>query len=177
MVRISADIAVREEVRKCWCKQQMLLNISEDLHLDADQSDVWKLLRDTPRLTRLLPGVESVTPIDGNGSEAYAAKVTDKIGPFKLAMNLEVRVTDILESSSLKASLKGGDAIGLNRVTGSIEIALAPAAAGTQMRFDASVEILGKLATLGAVPIRRRTKQSFAEFARSIQTQFAKERS
>jgi len=37
--------------------------------------------------------------------------------------------------------------------------------------------VLGRLATLGAVPIRRRTTQLFAEFARNIQAQFAKERS
>lgn len=154
----------------------MLLKISEDLHLDAGQNDVWKLLRDTPRLTHLLPGVESVTPIVATGIEAYAAKVTDKIGPFKLTMNLEVRVIEAVEKTLLKASLKGADAIGLNRVTGSIEIALAPAVAGTHMRFDAAIEILGKLAMLGAVPIRRRTTQSFAEFAHNIQTQFAKER-
>ena len=40
------------------------------------------------------------------------------------------------------------------------------------MHFEASVEILGKLATLGAVPIRRRTTQVFAEFAKNIQGQF-----
>lgn len=155
----------------------MLLKVTEDLLLDAGPEAVWKLLRDTPRFTALLPGVESVTPIDAAGTEAYAAKVTDRIGPFKVTMNLEVRVAEACEPSSLKASLKGADSLGMNRVTGSIEIALTAASPGTQMRFDASVEILGRLATLGAVPIRRRTTQSFAEFARNIQAQFAKERS
>ncbi len=41
------------------------------------------------------------------------------------------------------------------------------------MHFEASIEVLGKLATLGAVPIRRRTSQVFAEFAKNIQGQFA----
>lgn len=41
------------------------------------------------------------------------------------------------------------------------------------MRFEADIEILGKLATLGAGPIRRRTTEKFAEFARNIQAQFA----
>ena len=155
----------------------MLLKVTEDLLLDAGPEAVWKLLRDTPRFTALLPGVESFTPIDAAGTEAYAAKVSDRIGPFKVTMNLEVRVAEACEPTGLKASLKGADSLGLNRVTGSIDIALTAAATGTQMRFDASVEILGKLAMLGAVPIRRRTRQSFAEFARNIQAQFAKERS
>jgi hypothetical protein len=41
------------------------------------------------------------------------------------------------------------------------------------MRFEADIEILGRLATLGAAPIRRRTTEKFAEFARNIQAQFA----
>ena len=48
---------------------------------------------------------------------------------------------------------------------------------GGKAQLKHSIEVLGKLATLGAVPIRRRTTQSFAEFARNIQEQFAKERS
>ena len=45
------------------------------------------------------------------------------------------------------------------------------------LHFEASIEILGKLATLGAVPIRRRTTQVFSEFAQNIQQEFAKESS
>ena len=78
-----------------------------------------------------------------------------------------------MEPSSLKASLKGADSMGLNRMTGSMQVALSPAQSGTQMQFEASIEVLGKLATLGAVPIRRRTTQVFAEFAKNIQGQFA----
>jgi carbon monoxide dehydrogenase subunit G len=99
--------------------------------------------------------------------------VSDRIGPFKITMNLEVRITEAVEPSLLKAALKGADSMGLNRVTGSLQIALRPTLAGTQMNFEASMEVLGKLATLGAVPIRRRTTQVFAEFAKNIQGQFA----
>jgi carbon monoxide dehydrogenase subunit G len=63
--------------------------------------------------------------------------------------------------------------MGLNRMTGSLQVALTPASPGTIMQFEASIEVLGKLATLGAVPIRRRTAQVFAEFAKNIQGQFA----
>jgi carbon monoxide dehydrogenase subunit G len=151
----------------------MLLKLAEELPLSAPLEEVWKLLRDTPRLTALLPGVESVAPLQEEGKEAYTAKVTDRIGPFKITMNLEVRVTEAVEPSLVKASLRGADSMGLNRMTGSMQVALTPAPTGTQMYFEASIEVLGKLATLGAVPIRRRTTQVFAEFAKNIQLQFA----
>jgi carbon monoxide dehydrogenase subunit G len=153
----------------------MLLKLAEELALDAPIDEVWKLLRDTPRLTGLLPEVENVTRINEEGAEAYAARVSEKIGPFKITMNLEVRVTEAIELSLLKAAIKGADSMALNRITGSVQVALSPASSGTQMHFEASIEILGKLATLGAVPIRRRTTHAFAEFAQNIQSQFKKE--
>jgi carbon monoxide dehydrogenase subunit G len=152
----------------------MLLKLAEELLIDAPLAEVWNLLRDTPRLTGLLPGVENVTSLQEDGTEAHSATVSEKIGPFKITMNLNVRVTETVEPSLLKASIKGTDSMGLNRMTGSMQVALSSAPSGTQMRFEASIEILGKLATLGAVPIRRRTTQAFAEFARNIQGQFAR---
>ncbi len=153
----------------------MLMKLTEELPLDASIEEVWNLLRDTPRLTRLLPGVENVAPLNEEGVEAYAASVSEKIGPFKITMNLEVRVTEAIEPMQLKATIKGADSMALNRITGSMQVSLGPASSGTQMHFEASIEILGKLATLGAVPIRRRTTQAFAEFAQNIQGQFAKD--
>jgi len=101
--------------------------------------------------------------------------VSERIGPFKITMNIQVTVAESVEPSLLKATIKGADSMGLNRMTGSMQVALNPSACGTQMHFEASIEVLGKLATLGAVPIRRRTTQVFAEFAKNIQGQFEKE--
>jgi hypothetical protein len=54
-----------------------------------------------------------------------------------------------------------------------LHITLIPVSPTAQMRFEAEIEILGKLATLGAAPVRRRVTERFAEFARNIQAQFA----
>jgi len=151
----------------------MLLEIREELNLDASLEDVWRLLRDTPRLARLLPGVEGVAPLNQPGVEAYHTKATDKIGPFKVTLNMEICMAETREPSFLKAGVKGADSIGLNRITGTLHVTLSPASSATQMRFEANIEILGKLATLGAVPIRRRVTEKFAEFARNVQAQFA----
>src|SRR6266699_1692561 len=105
----------------------MLLNLTEELPLNAPIDEVWKLLRDTPRLAGLLPGVESIAPLNEGGVEAYAAKVSEKVGPFKVTMNIEVRVTETNEPSLLNAAIKGADSMGLNRITGSLHVALSSA--------------------------------------------------
>jgi carbon monoxide dehydrogenase subunit G len=138
------------------------MKLSEDLSLDAAPDEVWKLLRDTQRFASFLPGVESVARSNNEAAEEYTAKV---------------RITEMIEPSLLKATVKGADSLGLNRITGSLQVALRPSPAGTEMRFEASIEVLGKLATLGAIPIRHRTTESFASFAKNIQGQFAKEKS
>src|SRR5882672_7308516 len=120
----------------------MLLKLAEELALNAPIDEVWRLLRHTSRLTGLLPGVENVESLNETGVEGYGAKVSEKIGPFKLTMNLEVRVIETVEASLLRAAIKGADSMGLNRVTGSVQISLSPAPSGTQMRFEASIEIL-----------------------------------
>ena len=153
---------------------RMLLKLSERLNLAASPEDVWRLLRDTPRLAALLPGVEAVNAINGSGVEAYQARASDKIGPFKVALNMEIRIAEAQPPSTLKASIKGADSIGLNRLTGSLHVTLSPSGPATLMRFEADIEILGKLAALGAVPIRRRAVEKFAEFARNIEAQFAR---
>jgi carbon monoxide dehydrogenase subunit G len=161
------------------------LNVAENLQLEAAADEVWRLLRDTSRLAGLLPGVENVTALTNAGHEAYAARVAEKVGPFKVTMNLEIQVTEMVEGQSLKASVKGGDSLGMNRVTGTIQVVLKPADADgpddgaqnqaqTMMHFEAAIEVLGKLATLGAPVVRRKTSDMFSEFARRIQGQFAK---
>ena len=128
----------------------MLLKVNEDLHLEASPAEVWALLRDT----RASGGAAAGGGKRERGSRARRAKpmprrASEKIGPFKITMNLEVRVTEVQDGSVLKAAIKGGDSVGLNRVTGSLQIGLAPAAAGTEMRFEASIEVLGKTGDAG----------------------------
>ena len=153
----------------------MLLKLTERLHLDGSLDDVWTLLRDASGLTGFLPGVESVAPLNDEGVEAYVAKVRDRIGPFKLTLDIDVRVVETHEPLLLRATIKGADSSGHNRVTGTMEVALSAASSGTEMRFEASIDVLGKLATLGAVPVRRRATQLFAAFARNIHGQFVTE--
>ncbi len=76
----------------------MLLKLAEELPLNAPIDEVWKLLRDTSRLTGLLPGVDNVERLQVEGEESYSAKVSEKIGPFKITMNLEVTVTETVEA-------------------------------------------------------------------------------
>ncbi len=94
----------------------MLVNFSQTLTLAATQQDAWNLLRDMKRLAALIPGVESMLPVD---QEKYAATVVERVGPFRLSLTLEVRIVQAIEPSLLKAELSGTDSYGQNRMNSS----------------------------------------------------------
>ncbi len=148
----------------------MLVNLAETLRLAATQQDAWNLLRDTKRLAALIPGVESVDSVD---AEKHVAKVVERVGPFRLSLNLEVRIVQAIEPSLLQAELSGVDSFGQNRLSGTVSAELKKASsAETLLSMDSRVEVTGKLATLGAAPIRRRANELFAQFAERLQGQF-----
>ena len=160
----------------------MLVNLNQTLTLAATQEDAWTLLRDTKRLAGLIPGVEDIVSDERGGDrpngaepqEKHVARVVERVGPFRLALNLEVRIVNAVEPSLLQAELSGSDSNGQNRLSGTLRAELKTIEpAGTLLSVDASVEVLGKLATLGAGPIRRRANELFAEFAGSLQRQFS----
>jgi len=150
----------------------VLVNVAENLELHAGQAEVWRLLRDTQRLAALVPGVETVLAIESQDAEGYSAKVIEKVGPFKVSLIVEIHFTDIVEASLLKAKVKGADNTKASRASGTIRVALTPLEAGTRMEFEVAVEVLGKLATLGASVIRRKVNELFAEFGRRVRAEF-----
>jgi carbon monoxide dehydrogenase subunit G len=165
----------------------MLVNFSQTLTLAAKQQDAWDLLRDTKRLAALIPGVESMDPVDVDGAgdrdagheekaekeEKHVARVVERVGPFRLSLNLEVRIVQAVEPSLLQARLSGADLYGQNRLSGTLCAELKETASnGTLLSMDSSMEVTGKLAALGAAPIRRRANELFAQFAERLQGQF-----
>ena len=149
----------------------MLVNFSQTVTLAATQQDAWNLLRDTKRLVALIPGVESVATVD---VDKHVAKVVERVGPFRLSLNVEIRIVQAVEPSLLQAELSGTDLHGQDRLSGTLSAELKEAApAETLLSMDSRVEVTGKLATLGAAPIRRRANELFAQFAERLQDQLS----
>jgi carbon monoxide dehydrogenase subunit G len=163
----------------------MLVSFSQSLTVTASQQDAWDLLRDARRLAHLIPSIESVTPKDRDGGEnpeaglpeKFLAHVVERVGPFRLSLNLEVKIVKAVGPSLLEAELTGTDRQGQNRVSGILRAELKQASStsftGTLINMDSSMEVTGMLATLGAAPIRRRSNELFAQFTERLQGQFS----
>src|SRR5947207_6725740 len=122
----------------------MLVNFSQKLTVDAKQQDAWNLLRDAKRLANLIPGIESITEADPLGK--FVARVMERVGPFRLNLNLEVRIVNATEPSLLQAELTGADSRGQNRLSGTLKAELrensSVSSTATLITMDSSMEVI-----------------------------------
>jgi carbon monoxide dehydrogenase subunit G len=160
----------------------MLVSFNQAFTVAGTQQDAWNLLRDAKRLANLIPSIESIAPVVVDGSvgpeaglpEKHLAHVVERVGPFRLSLNLQVKIVQAVEPSLLQAELTGTDRHGQNRISGTLRAELKEtSSAETLLSMDSSMEVTGALATLGAAPIRRRATELFAQFTERLQSQFS----
>ncbi len=148
----------------------MLVALKKTLELPVPPETAWALIRNINQLGRLVPGVVDLQVKEVEGEEVYVSRVLDKVGPFQLEMAVEIRIVEAIEPKLLDAQLSGFDGGRKNRLQGNLRVELTPVETGkTRLDFLTNIEVLGKLASLGASPIRRRTDQHFSEFARRVE--------
>lgn len=157
----------------------MLVNLNRTLMLEANQREAWRLLRDTKRLAGLMPGVEGITSENGvsggagSAVEKHVADVAEKVGPFRLKLKLAVTILRAEEPSLIEAELSGADAKSENRLSGTLRAELKEhGSATTLLSVDAAVEVIGKLAALGAAPIRKKADELFEQFIQRLKGEF-----
>ncbi|MHB8619203.1 MAG: CoxG family protein [Chloroflexota bacterium] len=151
----------------------MLLEMEKSTHVAASQAASWELMRDVSRLSGCIPGVSGLQETDDAGH--FSAVVADKLGPFKLQFPVNIAIQSEEAPRHILAELTGNDSKGQARVKGQLEGTLEPAGAvdgeGTKLTLRIRMEILGKLVSLGAGPMRRRTDEIFSEFVRRVEAE------
>ncbi|MBI4483624.1 MAG: SRPBCC family protein [Acidobacteria bacterium] len=152
----------------------MRLELREEARLDQPLQHVWRLLRDVGQLSALLPGVTNLKTVAED--REYVAALADRVGPFKLELELRVEVEQIEEPRLLKARVTGVDGKGQNRIKGVLTAELISEGGGTRLDLAGDFEILGRLVSLGATPIRRRANERFSEFVQHIKTKLVEVR-
>lgn len=144
----------------------MLLDVTKTTEVGAPPIDAWGLIRDVPRLSGCIPNVSNVQQIEAD--RRYTAVVSEKLGPFRLQVPVQIELRSVDEPRQIVAELSGNDSRGQARVRGTLDARLEPAGQGTRLTLSVHLEVLGKLAALGAAPMRRRTDEIFNEFVRRV---------
>jgi len=145
----------------------MLLDITKSVTLQVPVDQVWALLQDPPRVAACLPNVKDFRPAGDPGK--WATLLVEKLGPFSVQVALTIEVSEDAATHRMTAKVAGDDKGGQARVRGDLVASVRPEGdSASTLDVASNVEVLGRLATLGAVPMKRRADQIFELFVNNI---------
>lgn len=150
----------------------MLLEIEKRADIAVSPKEAWALLRDFPDLATCIPNVDGLREIEPD--RRYSATISDKIGPFRVTVPVQIAIESIEPPRRIVAAISGNDAKGQARIKGHLEATVDTGHEGTHLVIATRIDVLGKLAALGAAPMRRRADQIFAEFIDRVSARLAR---
>jgi carbon-monoxide dehydrogenase small subunit len=127
---------------------------------------VWTLLRDFPRMSRCIPGVE----LDAEPSDdTYPGRVQVHLGPMRLRFTGAARVLDRDDATrTLRAVASGRDTSG-GGIRAELAVSAEPAAGGTALRAWAKLYLTGRAALFGRSIAGDVSRQLFAQFGACVE--------
>ena len=147
----------------------MLLEVSRASDVEATPPVAWSFIRDVARMTACIPNVSELRTLESD--RRYSALVNDQLGPFKISVPVEIELQAVEEPRRISAAVTGADRRGQARINGTLGAQIDALESGTRIALSMRVEVLGKLATLGAAPMRRRADEIFTRFAQCVQAE------
>ncbi len=142
------------------------MELTDRFTVHADSATVWGLFWDLPRIAGLVPGCEGVEEID---ERHYRAHVVQKVGPFKVSMDLDLEVLESEAEKRVVVSGGGHDRLGNRLSLNRLALELAPAdGGGTEVSYSMDFNLYGRMATLGSSVVKRKAEEMRVEFTRAI---------
>ncbi len=142
------------------------MELTDRFEVGASPAEAWAFFWDLPRVAKCLPGCESIETTDGSG---YRARMVQKVGPFQVAMDIDISVDEVEQGRRVVVSGGGRDRMGnrlrINRLALELN---GPAAERTDVSYELDFNLFGRLATLGNTVVKRKAEETRAEFSRNI---------
>lgn len=142
------------------------MELTDRFAAQASPSEAWAFFWDLPRVGRCLPGCESIEPA---GEGAYRARMTQRVGPFRVSMDMVMRVDEAEDGRRVVVSGSGEDKMGNRLHINRLALELSePSPGQTEVSYALDFNLYGRLATLGNTAVKRKAEEIRAEFSRRI---------
>jgi uncharacterized protein len=128
---------------------------------------VWEFLWDIERLSRCIPGCESVKTIKER--EKYELKVKDSVGPITVHLDLLADVKKLEPLKCIEIAMEGKD-FKAGGVRQTMALALASKGNDTEIGFETDVNVFGRLGTLGYPFVKKKAETVIKEFGDKIKS-------
>ncbi len=142
------------------------MRFDREIEILKSKERVWQFLWDVDRFIACVPGCKEVVTVEAG--KQYSATMVEKVGPFRVEFPMRIDVLESQELSYIKAQASGSDNKIGSRMKADLEVRLEGNGDRTKLALAVSVDILGKLATLGHSMIKRKADQVMDEFAAAV---------
>ena len=147
------------------------MTFTQECTIPVARERLWDFLMDVPTVGRCVPGVECIEAVDEN---AYRGGLKVQIGPIRLSLEGTITVEEAdreawrarLRAEANDRRLGGG-------IRARVSLTLAPAEAGTRVRIDTDLAVLGRIGEFGQPVIRKKADTLLEEFARNLRSALA----
>ena len=142
------------------------MELTDRFEVSASPAEAWAFFWDLPRVAKCLPGCES---IEDAGDGAYRARMTQRVGPFNVTLDMDMRIDEAEEGQRVVVSGNGKDRMGNRLHVNRLALELSePSPGQTEVNYAMDFNLYGRLATLGNTAVKRKSEEIRAEFSRRI---------
>jgi carbon monoxide dehydrogenase subunit G len=143
------------------------MRFEQRLEVQAEVAEVWGFLWDVQRLARCLPGCQEVRELQPQKS--YEVVVEERVGPFNARFEMDVEVKEMRPEQLVRLIAAGKDKKLGASTRSDLEVKLETLDFdGTALHIVADIQVIGKIAALGQVVIKRKAREIVGEFAKAI---------
>lgn len=133
------------------------------MDVTAGRQQCWSTLTDVPQLVAwvsVLERGEEVAPLD-----RYTAVLADRLGPFKLRADVDIKLTDVRPGEHVVVRAEGEDRqVGSRIVVDAVLDIADRAAGGSTVAVNGAYEVSGRVASMGSGTIRKKADKILDEF-------------
>jgi len=126
---------------------------------------VWDFLWDVEKLSRCIPGCESVKTVKER--EKYELTVKDNVGPISVHFDMLADVKKMDPLKRIEIAMEGKD-YKSGGVRQTMALALTPKGEDTELLFETDVNVFGRLGTLGYPFVKKKAEAVIKEFGDKV---------
>ena len=142
------------------------MKVSGERQFDAPLATVWEVLNDPAQMAKTMPGVES---FDIQDDTHWRANVKVPLGLGGLRMSIDFEKTEEREPEFARLHAKGNGVGAVMNMDTSFE--LSDAGAGTHMKWEADVHLLGPVASMGQRVLQPIVNQQVSQVLGALEKQ------
>ena len=142
------------------------MQFDEQIVVAAPREKVWNFIWDVDRFIACVPGCKEAKTLEN--AKIYTATMVEKVGPFRVEFPMRIEVEQSVPLSHIKARASGSDSKIGSLMKIDLDVNLKEEGSGTLLSLVVTVDILGKLATLGHSIMKRKANQVMAEFVQEL---------